>query len=51
MKFLCGLCLADGKNVELCGVSEINNHFEEVHKQGQEKEILRFVSGLQILKD
>jgi len=57
MRCRCGLCAADGKDIELFGLEEILRHFEKAHlenkknKQEQEKEILRFVSGLQILKD
>jgi len=57
MKVRCGLCATNGENIELSELGEILSHFEKVHlenkknKQEQEKEILRFVSGLQILKD
>jgi len=57
MRCRCGLCAADGKDIELFGLEEILRHFEKAHlenkknKQEQEKEILRFVSGLKILKD
>jgi len=58
MRCKCGLCLIEnGENIELDGLEEILSHFEKIHlenkknKQEQEQNILRFVSGLKILKD